>query len=78
MWWGSAYKVVMVVGSCIGQQEGGSGFGHKSRKPSHYGLVWGRICDADRCVGSSELTCPPLYGNLSGGELGVTCLGRKE
>ena len=52
---GSAYGVATVVGSCVGQREAGGGFGPKSRKPSHYGSVWGWICDADGCVRSSEV-----------------------
>ena len=51
------------------------GFGPRSQKLSHYGLVWGWICDAGGCVRSSELPGPPSHGNLSGGELGVSYLG---
>ena len=75
---GSTYEVVMVVGSCIGQHKAGGGFGPKNQKLSHYGSVWGWICDAGGCVRSSALPGPPSHGNLSGGELGVSCLGGKE
>jgi hypothetical protein len=74
---GSAYEVATVVGSCVRQRKAGGGFGPKSRKPSHYGSVWSWICDVSGCVKSSELTGPPSHGNISGGELGVSCLGER-